>query len=70
MATMFVLPSRFRKTGMHLKLNAAEIKGLVLPPGKTEEIFWDTLARGLGLRVRARGQRTFFSIGSASVRRA
>ncbi|HEY2527656.1 MAG TPA: hypothetical protein VGJ20_06840 [Xanthobacteraceae bacterium] len=42
MATMFVLPSRFRKTGMHLKLNAAEIKGLVLPPGKTEEIFWDT----------------------------
>jgi len=42
---------------MKCELNAKLVRELALPPGKTDEVFWDTKQPGLGLRVRIRNGR-------------
>ena len=42
---------------MKLRINAKSIAALDLPPGKAEEVFWDGVQSGFGLRVRrSRGE--------------
>src|SRR6516225_3362418 len=48
---------------MKKKLTAALVRSAALPPGKTDDIIWDTGLAGYGLRIRAlsggRQQRQF-----------
>jgi integrase len=41
---------------MRYKLDARTVAGLELPPGKTEELFWDTEVTGYALRLRRTGE--------------
>jgi integrase len=42
-----------------MKLTAKEIRGLELPPGKADHLFWDDDIPGFGLRLRAGGSRNW-----------
>jgi integrase len=42
-----------------MKLTTKGIRGLKLPAGKTDQLFWDDDIPGLGLRLRAGGSRTW-----------
>jgi integrase len=50
-----------------VKLTTAAIAGLALPPGKSDEFFWDEEIPGLGVRVRSSGRRLWvfqFRVGA------
>lgn len=46
---------------MKLKLTKTAVERLQLPPGKTEEFFFDETLTGFGLRIRAGGKRTWIA---------
>jgi integrase len=57
-----VLPMRFPKYWTILmKLTKETVKGLKLPPDKSEAIWFDERLQGFGLRIRAGGKRTWIA---------
>ncbi|MGB6350482.1 MAG: Arm DNA-binding domain-containing protein, partial [Pseudolabrys sp.] len=42
-----------------MKLTAANVRTLTVPPGRTEAVFFDDDVRGFGLRVKPSGSRSY-----------
>jgi integrase len=49
-----------------LKLMTSNVKRLACPPGKDQELYWDTETKGFGLRVTASGSRAYIARGYPS----
>jgi len=43
------------------KLTDRFIAGLTVPPGRKDRLVFDTVCRGLGVRITAKGTRTFIA---------